>query len=909
MKKLTGLLLLLAAFGARADYLGDFAPATTAICGYYTTYNPSTGAPFTLAGSPVISVYKTGDGTNSATESTTGVTHAEDFDSRTGYNRVCVDTSADGTFYSAGAQFSVAITAGTVNSVSVVGSEVKSFSLNKVAALRPTTAGRTVVVDASGLADANAVKLGPTGSGTAQTARDLGASVLLSPGTGTGQISLASGATTVGTVSTGAISEASYATTAGSFSPLGIVDQGTAQAATSTTLQLRSADTFADSELNGAYVFITGGTTGVGQVAQITSYTGSTDTATVPTWTTTPTGAITYKVIAYPKNVLANAVQVGTQTASASGTVTFPNATLASTTNITASAGAVLSSTGINNILDAVLSGHTTGGTVGGALNSASSAGDPWNTALPGAYASGTAGNIIGNRIDAAVTTRLAPATAGRTLVVDAAGLADANVVKLGPTGSGTAQTARDIGASVIVGTNNDKTGYTVSTVSDKTGYSIGSNGITNASFDTTAGPMYAQGIIDQGTAQGGSATTIQLRSAANFTADSSIIGATVLITGGTGVGQSRTFTAYTNSTDTGTVATWTTNPDSTSTYKVYGTAPGSASSLDATAVENAVWNSTRAGHTTAGTFGEYTPANITTIGGSALSTSTAQLGVNVVNFGGAAGTFASGRPETNLARIAGQTVTASGGVTFPAATLASTTNITTATGVTVSTNSDKTGYTVSTVSDKSGYSLSSAGINAIADQSTTGHTTAGTWGGAWNAAGSSGDPWATALPGGYGAGSAGNIIGNNLNGTITSRMATFTLPTNFSATAITVGGAVTVGTNGDKTGYTASTVSDKTGYSLTVTPPTAAVISTQVLADQGILIGTCSSGSTTTCVDAGRTEANASQIQEHIIQFSDGFSALVTTFNAGTDTMTTTKVAPATRASLTYKIYPATAQ
>ena len=38
-------------------------------------------------------------------------------------------------------------------------------------------------------------------AGTSQTARDLGASVLLSPGTGTGQISLSSGAVTAGTVS------------------------------------------------------------------------------------------------------------------------------------------------------------------------------------------------------------------------------------------------------------------------------------------------------------------------------------------------------------------------------------------------------------------------------------------------------------------------------------------------------------------------------------------------------------------------------------------------------------------------------------------------------------------------------------------------------------------------------------
>lgn len=37
------------------------------------------------------------------------------------------------------------------------------------------------------------------------------------------------------------------------------------------------------------------------------------------------------------------------------------------------------------------------------------------------------------------------PATSGRSMVVDAAGLVDANAVKVGPTGSGTAQTAGDI--------------------------------------------------------------------------------------------------------------------------------------------------------------------------------------------------------------------------------------------------------------------------------------------------------------------------------------------------------------------------------------------------------------------------------------------------------------------------------
>lgn len=57
----------------------------------------------------------------------------------------------------------------------------------------PATSGRSMVVDAAGLVDANTVKIGPTGAGTAQTARDLGTSVLLSSGTGTGQLDFTSG--------------------------------------------------------------------------------------------------------------------------------------------------------------------------------------------------------------------------------------------------------------------------------------------------------------------------------------------------------------------------------------------------------------------------------------------------------------------------------------------------------------------------------------------------------------------------------------------------------------------------------------------------------------------------------------------------------------------------------------------
>ena len=89
---------------------------------------------------------------------------------------------------------------------------------------------------------------------------------------------------------------------------------------------------------------------------------------------------------------------------------------------------------------------------------------------------------------------------------------------------------------------------------------------------------------------------------------------------------------------------------------------------------------------------------------------------------------------------------------------------------VTVGTNNDKTGYTASTVSDKTGYSLSAGGIQAIWDALTSALTTAG---------------------------SIGKLLVDNVNATISSRLA--------SASITLSAGAVTVGTNNDKTGYTAS--------------------------------------------------------------------------------------------------------
>jgi hypothetical protein len=88
--------------------------------------------------------------------------------------------------------------------------------------------------------------------------------------------------------------------TAGPVPWLGIVDQGTAQSATSTTVVLRAAAAFADDTLIGAIVMVFGSTQGYWQARQITDYVGSTDTATVDAWQVTPSGTITYKIIAAP---------------------------------------------------------------------------------------------------------------------------------------------------------------------------------------------------------------------------------------------------------------------------------------------------------------------------------------------------------------------------------------------------------------------------------------------------------------------------------------------------------------------------------------------------------------------------------------------------------------------------------
>lgn len=201
-----------------SKYLGDFAAGDT-IDFMFTTFRPSTGAPFTLGGTPAVSVYKD----NSTTQSTAGITLTASFDSVTGLNHVRITTSSDGTFYADGSAFECVITTGTVDGVSVVGSCIGRFTLRDQACLYPTTAGRKLDVSATGEAGIDLANVGsPTTtlnlSGTTISTSQQITSVSGSVGSiGTGGISstsFASGAITNTVIATDAIGSDELATTA-----------------------------------------------------------------------------------------------------------------------------------------------------------------------------------------------------------------------------------------------------------------------------------------------------------------------------------------------------------------------------------------------------------------------------------------------------------------------------------------------------------------------------------------------------------------------------------------------------------------------------------------------------------------------------------------------------------------------
>lgn len=128
------------------SYLGDIRLGDTIDTKFVTTA-ATTGAPTTLAGTPVISAYVG----NSTTQLTAGITLTVDFDGVTGLHNVRVVASgANG--YATASNYQLVITTGTVGGTSAVGYVIGEFSIEARSAVMPTVAARTLDVTATGAA-------------------------------------------------------------------------------------------------------------------------------------------------------------------------------------------------------------------------------------------------------------------------------------------------------------------------------------------------------------------------------------------------------------------------------------------------------------------------------------------------------------------------------------------------------------------------------------------------------------------------------------------------------------------------------------------------------------------------------------------------------------------------------------
>lgn len=349
------------------------------------------------------------------------------------------------------------------------------------------------------------------------------------------------------------------------------------------------------------------------------------------------------------------------------------------------------------------------------------------------------------------------PATSGRSMVVDASGLVDANTVKVGPTGSGTAQTAKDIGGAVpsaaagasggllISGSNSGTTtlgALTVTGVTTHTGNVVMSAGlnITQSSSNTSA-----LVVTGNGTGHGAIITSGSGATGDGFKAVSAATNGSgmTLVKTGTGSDLNATVTPLTlakttNITgfnDIAATAVVSSGAITTSGGAV-STVTTLTNQLTAAAIATGIWQDT-----TAGDFTAASSIGKSIMNGVALGTgltingytgNTPQTGDSYARIG-LAGVGLTNLGDTRIANLDAAvssrmaTYTQPTGflaATFPSGTIANTTNITAGTITTTTnlTNAPTAGdFTATmktslnaatpsvTVSDKTGFSLTSA--------------------------------------------------------------------------------------------------------------------------------------------------------------------------------------------------------
>lgn len=177
----------------------------------------------------------------------------------------------------------------------------------------------------------------------------------------------------------------------------------------------------------------------------------------------------------------------------------------------------------------------------------------------------------------------------------------------------------------------------------------------------------------------------------------------------------------------------------------------------------------------------------------------------------------------------------------------------------------------------------------AVWDEATAGHQTTGTTGKALISAGAAGDPWSAALPGAYGAGTAGKIVGDNVNATISSVYARIGAPAGASiATDIA---AIQADTDNIQTRIPAALVAGRIDANMSAISSSATAADNLEQGALALVTSTCAAGSTTTSIVTNLTEATSSHYNGRSITFTSGAllgqSSSISAYNGSTKTLT----------------------
>jgi hypothetical protein len=358
-------------------------------------------------------------------------------------------------------------------------------------------------------------------------------------------------------VSAGAITTSSFAAGAVNRAALGAdtglqpIRSGTAQAGATGSITLDSGASATNQYYKYATVLLTGGTA-AGQYAFITDYNGTTKVATItPAWRTNPDVTTTFAVLA--SGISDVEACLGTALNGDANAGMFPVDVLAVNNDTDAASG--LSTAGVGYAANGYFPANVT------RISGDSTAADNAESFFDGTGYAGT-GNVI------PTVTTVSGAVGS---VTGAVGSVTGNVG-----GNVTGNVTGSVGS--VVGAVGSVTALGAGSITAAT---IADGAIDRAAFAADTGLQ----SIRSNTAQSGGATSITLDSSASSTTDF-YKGATVYVTGGTGVGQSRLITAYNGTSKLATVSpAWATNPDVTSTFAVVADAGVDVELWGATAV------------------------------------------------------------------------------------------------------------------------------------------------------------------------------------------------------------------------------------------------------------------------------------------------------------------------------------